>query len=84
MFTRHSEQHRSIWLFLSIFFAVLFSFPLLQVFNRNTLVFGIPLLILYLLLGWLFFICIIYRFTCRLKKNGAAEDSGRDEEHERP
>lgn len=84
MATPHSDQHRSIWLFLSILYVVLCSFPLLQVFNRNTLVFGIPLLILYLLLGWLLFIWVIYRFTCRLDKNGATEDSGHDKAHERP
>ena len=50
MATPHSDRHRSIWLFLSILYVVLFSFPLLQTFNRNTLVFGIPLLVLYLVI----------------------------------
>jgi len=79
-----SDRQRGSWLFLSTLFVVLFSFPLLQVFNRNTLVFGIPLLVLYLLLGWLLFIGCIYRFTRRLNGNGTAEGSGRNEEGERP
>jgi len=84
MATPHSDRHRSIWLFLSILYVVLFSFPLLQVFNRNTLVFGIPLLVLYLLLGWLLFIAVIFRFSRRLGQNGPAQEPDRDEEHEPP
>jgi len=80
----HSSQQRSTWFSLSILYVVLFSFPLLQVFNRTILVFGIPLLILYLLLGWLLFIAIIYRFTRSLGKNGETEESARDAEQEPP
>jgi len=78
-----SDQRKSTWLFLSILFTVLFSFPMLQAFNRNTLVFGIPLLIFYLLFGWLLFIGCIYRFTRRLEQNGTADDSGSADEQER-
>jgi hypothetical protein len=84
MASRHSDRLRSSWLCLSILYVVLFSFPLLRVFDRNTLVFGIPLLILYLLLGWLLFIWLIYRFTLRLDPDGGADASGRDEEGEEP
>jgi hypothetical protein len=84
MATRHSDRLRSRWLFLSILYVVLFSFPLLRVFDRNILIFGIPLLILYLLLGWLLFIWLIYRFTQRLDPDGGAGVSDRDEEGEEP
>jgi hypothetical protein len=79
-----SAQHRTSWLLLSLLYVMLFSYPLLQIFNRNTLFFGIPLLIFYLLLGWLLFIWVIYRFSCRLGKPGRADDSGQDVEQERP
>jgi hypothetical protein len=84
MATPPPAQQRTSWLALSILYVVLFSFPLLQIFNRNTLVFGIPLLILYLLLGWLLFIWVIYRFSRRLGNSGGADDSGRKGEQKRP
>lgn len=84
MATPPAGQHRTSWLFLSILYVTLFSFPLLQVFNRNTLIFGIPLLILYLLLGWLLFIWVMYRFACRFGKPDNADDSGHQGARERP
>lgn len=80
----HPDQHRTNWLFLTLLFSVFFSYPLLQVFNRTTLIFGVPLLILYLLLGWLLFIWIIYRFSCRLDKGRDEDNSSREEEQDRP
>jgi hypothetical protein len=80
MATPHPDQHWTNWLCITIFFAVLFSYPLLQVFNRTTLIFGVPLLIIFLLLGWLLFIWTIYRFSCRLPKGKGTDDAGRGEE----
>jgi hypothetical protein len=79
-----SAQHRTSWFLLSILYVVLFSFPLLQVFNRNTLFFGIPLLIFYLLLGWLLFIWLIYRYSSRLGKASEADDPDHDREQDHP
>jgi hypothetical protein len=84
MATPPPNQHWTNWLCITIFFAVLFNYPLLQVFNRTTLIFGVPLLISFLLLGWLLFIWAIYRFSCRLPKGRGADDTGRDEEHKHP
>ena len=74
----NSDRNRGIWLFFSILFGTLFTFPLLQVFNRTTLIFGIPLLVLYLLLGWLLFIGVIYRFTRRLGNSTPTQDAEYD------
>lgn len=85
MATPHPDPHRTNWLFITILYVVLFSYPLLQVFNRTTLIFGVPLLILYLLLGWLLFIWILFRFSCRLDSGRGGEDrSEKDGEQERP
>ena len=83
MATPPPDPHRPSWLFLTILYVVLFSYPLLQVFNRTTLVFGVPLLVLYLLLGWLFFIWVIYRFSCCLDRGRDADHPGRGEETDR-
>jgi hypothetical protein len=79
-----SAQNRTSWLLLSILYVVLFSFPLLQVFNRHTLLFGIPLLIFYLLLGWLLFIWVIYRYSRRLGKDSEVANPGHDREQQNP
>jgi hypothetical protein len=78
----HPEPHRTSWLFLTILYGVLFSYPLLQVFNHTTLIFGVPLLILYILLIWLLFIWIIYRFSCRIDKGRDVVAPERDEKNE--
>jgi len=79
-----SDRNRGIWLFFSVLYVTLFTFPLLQVFNRTTRVFGIPLLVLYLLLGWLLFIGVIYRFTRRLGKSPPTRNAEHDPARERP
>lgn len=48
-----NEQRRGQrLLFLSLLFAVLLNFPLLAVFNHQGLVWGIPVLYLYVLVAW--------------------------------
>ncbi len=42
---------------------VLFNYPILSLFNRSVLVFGIPLLYLFLFLLWLGFIALIALFS---------------------
>ena len=84
MATMNSDRNRGIWLFFSALFVTLFTYPLLQVFNRATLVFGVPLLVLYLLLGWLLFIGVIYRFTRRLGNRPPTQDAEREPARDRP
>ena len=49
-----AEQRRGQrLLFVSLLFGVLLNFPLLAVFNHDGRVGGVPVLYLYVLLGWL-------------------------------
>ena len=80
----NADRNRGIWLFFSALFVILFTYPLLQVFNLTTLVFGIPLLVLYLLLGWLLLIGVIYRFTSRLGNRPPPQDAEQDPARDRP
>ena len=56
-------QLRESWI---IFFGmgfILINFPFLHIFNKPDTIFGIPLLMLYLFVGWAISIIIIYLFT---------------------
>ena len=51
------------WAICFVLGLVMMSYPFISIFNKPTLMFGIPLLYLYLFLGWLFSIFIIYLFS---------------------
>ncbi len=42
---------------------VMLNYPFLHIFNKPTTVFGIPLMVLYLFIGWPISIAIIYIFA---------------------
>ena len=51
---------------LGILCFLLLNYPLLQIFNRDTLVGGIPVLVLYLHVVWILAIVGLYAFGSRL------------------
>lgn len=55
---------REAWILCFFLGVVMLNYPFLQIFNKLTTVFGIPLLILYFLIGWPLSIVVIYLF-CR-------------------
>ncbi|MBM4274208.1 MAG: hypothetical protein FJ134_07090 [Deltaproteobacteria bacterium] len=54
------EKRRKLWALLGILIFLLLNFPLLQIFNRDTLLAGIPVLILYLHAVWILAIVGLY------------------------
>lgn len=54
------------WAFLGILIFLLLNFPLLQIFNHDTLLAGIPLLFLYLHGVWILAIVGLYVLGSRL------------------
>lgn len=52
-----------LWIVLGILWLFLTNYPLLQIFNLNTLLFGIPVLIVYFFGVWLLAIALLY--VCR-------------------
>ena len=63
---------REAWVIFFVLGLVMLNFPFLHIFNKNMQVFGIPLIILYLLIGWPLSIAVIYFFS-RLLGDGPEE-----------
>ncbi len=60
------EKRRKFWALLGIIIFLLLNFPLLQIFNHDTLLAGIPVLVLYLHVVWLLAIVWLYALGSRL------------------
>jgi TRAP-type C4-dicarboxylate transport system permease small subunit len=63
------NRSRELCLLISLLFLLVFNYPLVLAFNRTLPVFGIPLIILYLLGGWLLFIFVIFLVVRNLGRN---------------
>lgn len=59
---------REAWVLFFFLGAVMLNYPFLQIFNKTATVLGIPLLVLYFLLGWPASIAVIYLFSRRLNQ----------------
>ena len=55
-------QLRESWIIFFILGIIMMTFPFLHIFNKPTMLFGIPLLFLYLTGGWIISIIVIYLF----------------------
>jgi hypothetical protein len=54
---------RDAWVVWFLLGVVMLNYPFLHIFNKLTLVFGVPLLVLYFLVGWPISIFVIYLFS---------------------
>ena len=61
-----NTKKRKLWALLGILFFLLLNFPLLQIFNHDTLLAGIPVLVLYLHVVWIAAIVGLYALGSRL------------------
>jgi hypothetical protein len=64
-----------IWFLLGV---VMINYPFLHIFNKNVLVFGIPLTILYFFTGWPVSIFVIYLFSVYLGRDSDQVSSRND------
>ncbi|PLX94457.1 MAG: hypothetical protein C0621_05415 [Desulfuromonas sp.] len=71
---------REAWVLCFILGVVMLNYPFLQIFNKPTLIFGIPLLVLYFLVGWPISILVIYLFSRFLATPHAPTSPTEDEE----
>ncbi len=62
-------QRRQIWLIFFFLGVIMLNFPFLQIFNHPYYICGIPILVLYLLLGWPLSIVVIYVFSRAIEKD---------------
>jgi hypothetical protein len=51
------------WVICFVLGLIMMNYPFISIFNKTSRPFGIPLLYLYLLLGWIFSIFIVYLFS---------------------
>ncbi len=58
-----------ISLFISIIFLILLTFPVIQMFNLNKLILGIPALLIYILFLWVVMIFLLIWLTRRTKND---------------
>ena len=66
----HRLQLRESWIIFFILGLIMMNFPFLHIFNKAELVFGYPLMFLYLFIGWAISIFVIYLFTLAVRHSG--------------
>ena len=54
---------RETWVIFFILGIIMLNFPFIHVFSTPRRIFGIPALYLYLYMGWMISICVIYLFV---------------------
>jgi len=64
---------REAWVIFFVLGLVMLNFPFLHIFNKDVLLFGTPLIILYLMVGWPLSIGVIYLFSLLLGAEAAEE-----------
>ena len=67
-------QLRESWIIFFILGIIMMTFPFLHIFNKPVLLFGVPLLFLYLMAGWFFSIIIIYLFMIASRHENKSTD----------
>lgn len=76
-------QIREAWVLCFLLGVVMLNYPFIHIFNKETMVLGIPALFLYFAVGWPFSILVIYLFCRTLRHengNGNHKDTGRKDQ----
>lgn len=67
---------REAWVICFILGLVMLNFPFLHIFNKDVPLFGIPLIVLYLMLGWPLSIVVIWLFSLLLGSETGEDGDG--------
>jgi len=69
---KKSEPHRlrEAWILCFLLGVIMLNYPFIHIFNKPDTLFGIPVLILYLMLGWPLSILVIFLFSLQLDHDG--------------
>jgi len=73
-----TTQQRQIWLIFFFLGIIMLNFPFLQIVNRLDTFWGIPVLVLYFLIGWPLSILVIYVFARTIKDDSENSKNGVD------
>jgi hypothetical protein len=66
---------RDAWVIWFVLGVIMLNYPFLHIFNKNELIFGVPLTILYFFLGWPVSIFVIYLFSIYLVRSSEQDQS---------
>ena len=69
---------RESWIACFFLGVIMLNFPFLEIVNKDYHLFGVPLLVLYFLVGWPLSIVVIYLFTHFLQIDESPADGGAD------
>ncbi|MDY0190365.1 MAG: hypothetical protein RBR22_06495 [Desulfuromonas sp.] len=78
MSDKSTAQQRQIWLIFLFLGVIMLNFPFLQIFNHINTFCGIPVLVLYLLVGWPISILVIYIFAHTIKDDSNSSEKEDD------
>ncbi|MDD2580946.1 MAG: hypothetical protein PHR66_03025 [Desulfuromonadaceae bacterium] len=74
----NSMQLPESWIIFFILGIIMMTFPFLDIFNKPVLLFGVPLLFLYLTAGWMISIIVIYLFMLASRHENKNTDEKND------
>jgi hypothetical protein len=69
---------REAWVLCFILGVIMLNFPFLQIFNKETGLFGFPVLFLYFFLGWPLSILVIYLFSRKIDHGAESRSAGEE------
>lgn len=79
MLSKPSINLKESWLICFFLGIIMLNFPFLHIFNKDQLVFGIPLIILYLFIGWPLSIMVVWLFSRHLERLSEEDDKPQDQ-----
>ena len=68
MKNRSSQPLHEAWVIFFFLGMVMLNYPFLHIFNKGLLIFGVPLILIYLMVGWPLSILVVYLFSINLQK----------------
>ncbi len=87
MKNRSTMPLHEAWVIFFFLGVVMLNYPFLHIFNKDVLIFGVPLILVYLMVGWPLSIVVVYFFSIYLRKeppslNGASPPAPPPEENQ--
>lgn len=68
----HRLKLRESWVIFFVMGIIMMNFPFLGIFNKPDMIFGFPLMFLYLFIGWPISIFVIYLFALSVSHSNTA------------
>lgn len=81
------QRYRTLqeaWILCFLLGVVMINYPFTHIFNKASTIFGIPLMVLYFLIGWPLSVVVVYLFTRTLTPQEDEHTLGEPEETDEP